>query len=157
MLIGNMYPPNGNPWPGPKFDISSPGWTGSEHAQALLDSGCRRSSSATSTSFRPTWTFTSPNAGPRTRFFAPEARAKYRELVGQGWTDAIRKLHPEERIYTFWHYWRNSFERDAGIRIDHALLSPEPCYEAQGGGRRPHAARLGEDKRPCPDMGRGRG
>ena len=35
-----------------------------------------------------------------------------------------RKLHPDERIYTFWHYWRNSFARDAGIRIDHALLSP---------------------------------
>ena len=53
-----------------------------------------------------------------------EARRKFRELVGQGWTDAIRTVHPGERIYTFWHYWRNSFERDAGIRIDHALLSP---------------------------------
>ena len=42
----------------------------------------------------------------------------------QGWTDAIRHLYPDERIYTFWHYWRSSFERDAGIRIDHALLSP---------------------------------
>ena len=56
--------------------------------------------------------------------FAPEAREKYRALVGQGWTDALRTKHPGERIYTFWHYWRNSFERDAGIRIDHALLSP---------------------------------
>jgi exodeoxyribonuclease-3 len=44
--------------------------------------------------------------------------------VDQGWTDALRSLHPDERIYTFWHYWRNSFERDAGIRIDHFLLSP---------------------------------
>jgi len=38
--------------------------------------------------------------------------------------DADRHLHPDERLYTFWHYWRNSFERDAGIRIDHALPSP---------------------------------
>ena len=56
--------------------------------------------------------------------FAPEAKAKFAELVAQGWTDAIRHLHPDERIYTFWPYWRQSFERDAGIRIDHALLSP---------------------------------
>ena len=91
------------------------------------------------------------------RLFAPEAREKYRELVAQGWTDALRKLHPDERIYTFWHYWRNSFERDAGIRIDHALLSPDVGEEAEGGGRRPHPARLGEDQRPCADVGRGRG
>ena len=44
--------------------------------------------------------------------------------MAQGWTDAIRHVFPDRRIYTFWHYWRNSFERDAGIRIDHALLSP---------------------------------
>ena len=56
--------------------------------------------------------------------FAPEAREKFRELVAQGWTDALRTLHPDEPMFTFWHYWRNSFQRDAGIRIDHALLSP---------------------------------
>ena len=50
--------------------------------------------------------------------------AAYADLVAQGWTDAIRHLHPGERIYTFWKYWRNSFERDAGLRVDHALLSP---------------------------------
>ena len=44
--------------------------------------------------------------------------------MGQGWSDAIRQILGDERVYTFWHYWRNSFERDAGIRIDHALLSP---------------------------------
>ena len=65
-----------------------------------------------------------PERWAKDALFAPEAREKYRELVAQGWTDAIRALHPDERIYTFWHYWRNSFARDAGIRIDHALLSP---------------------------------
>ncbi|MFB2607579.1 exodeoxyribonuclease III, partial [Rhizobium phaseoli] len=56
--------------------------------------------------------------------FRPEVRNAYAQLVAQGWTDAVRHLHPGERIYTFWKYWRNSFERDAGLRIDHLLLSP---------------------------------
>ena len=55
--------------------------------------------------------------------FQPEPRAQYRRLLKQGWTDALRKLHPDERIFTFWDYWRNSFARDAGIRIDHLLLN----------------------------------
>ena len=56
--------------------------------------------------------------------FRPEVRAAYRELVAQGWTDALRALHPEERIYTFWDYFRNAWRRNAGLRIDHLLLSP---------------------------------
>ena len=56
--------------------------------------------------------------------FRPEVRDAYRRLVAQGWTDAVRKLHPGERIYTFWDYWRNAFARNAGLRIDHLLLSP---------------------------------
>ena len=65
-----------------------------------------------------------PERWTKDALYAPEARAKFAGLVAQGWTDAIRHLHSDERIYSFWHYWRNSFERDAGIRIDHALLSP---------------------------------
>ena len=57
--------------------------------------------------------------------FAPEVRAAWFRLVDQGWTDAIRKLHPDEKTYTFWKYWRGAFERDAGLRIDHFLLSPK--------------------------------
>ena len=56
--------------------------------------------------------------------FRPEVREAYRPLVAQGWTDALRQLHPGERIYTFWKYFRNAFARDAGLRIDHLLLSP---------------------------------
>jgi exodeoxyribonuclease-3 len=56
--------------------------------------------------------------------FAPEARAAYSRLLAQGWTDALRTLHPDERIYTFWDYFRNAFGRNAGLRIDHMLLSP---------------------------------
>ena len=55
--------------------------------------------------------------------FRPEVRAAYRHLVEQEWTDALREQHPGERIYTFWKYYRNAFGRDAGLRIDHLLLS----------------------------------
>jgi exodeoxyribonuclease-3 len=54
----------------------------------------------------------------------PESRDAYARLLGQGWTDAIRHLHPHETIYTFWDYWRNAWARNAGLRIDHLLLSP---------------------------------
>ena len=57
--------------------------------------------------------------------FRVEVRDAYRNLIEQGWTDALRELHPGERIYTFWDYFRNSFARDAGLRIDHFLLSPK--------------------------------
>jgi exodeoxyribonuclease-3 len=56
--------------------------------------------------------------------FRPEVRTAFRELVAQGWTDAIRTLHPDERIYTFWDYFRNAWGRNAGLRLDHLLLSP---------------------------------
>jgi exodeoxyribonuclease-3 len=54
----------------------------------------------------------------------PEVHEAYRRLVGQGWTDALRTPHLGERIYTFWKYFRNTFARDAGLRIGHFLLSP---------------------------------
>jgi exodeoxyribonuclease-3 len=56
--------------------------------------------------------------------FRIEVRDAYKNLVDQGWTDALRKLHPKEKIYTFWDYFRNAYGRDAGLRIDHFLLSP---------------------------------
>jgi len=55
--------------------------------------------------------------------FRPEVRAAFKTLVSQGWTDAIRKLYPDEVIYTFWDYFRNAYGRNAGLRIDHFLLS----------------------------------
>jgi exodeoxyribonuclease-3 len=69
--------------------------------------------------------------------FRPESRAAYQHLVEQGWTDSVRKLHPKERIYTFWDYFRNAFARDAGLRIDHLLLNPALA---------PHLERAGVDR-----------
>jgi exodeoxyribonuclease-3 len=66
--------------------------------------------------------------------FLPETREAYRRLLAQGWTDALRHLHPDEVIYTFWDYMRGAFSRNAGLRIDHLLLSPElaPRLKAAG-------------------------
>jgi exodeoxyribonuclease-3 len=64
----------------------------------------------------------------------PESRAAFRRLAAQGWTDAIRRKHPRERIYTFWDYWRSAFARDAGIRIDHLLLNPAAAKRLEDAG-----------------------
>jgi exodeoxyribonuclease-3 len=56
--------------------------------------------------------------------FRPEVRRAFHRLIEQGWADALRTLYPTERIYTFWDYFRNAWARDAGLRIDHLLLSP---------------------------------
>src|SRR5207248_580965 len=64
----------------------------------------------------------------------PESRAAFVRLLKQGWTDAVRDLHPDERIYTFWDYMRNRWPRNAGLRLDHILLSPDlaACLKASG-------------------------
>ena len=125
ILIGNMYAPNGNPWPGPKFEYKL-AWMDAlyAHAQDLLDSGAPALLIGDFNVIPTEEDVYKPERWLKDALFAPGPREKYRKLVAQGWTDAIRHLFPDERIYTFWHYWRNSFERDAGIRIDHALLSP---------------------------------
>jgi len=66
--------------------------------------------------------------------FFPESRAAYQKLLWQGWTDAIRELHPDEAIYTFWDYFRNAFARNAGIRIDHFLLNARAANMLGTGG-----------------------
>ena len=56
----------------------------------------------------------------------PETRAAWRRILHQGWTDALRMLHPkDDRLYTFWDYTAGCWQRDAGFRIDHLLLSPQ--------------------------------
>ena len=126
ILIGNLYAPNGNPWPGPKFDYKL-AWLDrlAAHAKDVLDSKAPALLIGDYNVIPTDEDVYKPERWKKDALFAPEAKEKFAALVGQGWTDAIRDLHPDERIYTFWPYWRQSFERDAGIRIDHALLSPD--------------------------------
>lgn len=125
ILIGCLYLPNGNPAPGPKLDYKL-GWFKrlNDHAKKLL---------ALDTPVLITGDFNvmpteldvyKPERWLDDALFLPEVRAAFKKLVDQGWTDAIRKLYPDEKIYTFWDYFRNAYGRDAGLRIDHFLLSP---------------------------------
>jgi len=124
IIVGNMYAPNGNPWPGPKFDYKL-AWLDAlhAHAQALLDSNAPVILLGDYNVIPTEQDVYKPERWAKDALFSPQAREKYAALVAQGWTDALRHLHPDERIYTFWPYWRNAFQRDAGIRIDHALIS----------------------------------
>lgn len=152
LLIGNLYLPNGNPWPGPKFDYKL-AWMDRLHAHArhLLDSGLPAMLIGDFNVIPTERDVYKPERWARDALFSPQARARFAELVAEGWTDSIRHLHPDERIYTFWHYWRNSFQRDAGIRIDHLLISPAlaPRLEAAGVERAPRGWEKTSDHAPA--------
>jgi exodeoxyribonuclease-3 len=124
-LIGCIYLPNGNPQPGPKFDYKL-AWFRRLHAHArkLLRENVPIVL-AGDYNVAPTGIdIYSTNSWNDDALVQPESRAAYARLVGQGWTDALRALHPDQRIYTFWHYLRQRWQRNAGLRLDHLLLSP---------------------------------
>jgi exodeoxyribonuclease-3 len=125
MIVGCLYLPNGNPAPGPKFDYKLRWFDRlAEHASSLLATG-EPVVLAGDYNVMPTdLDVYAPERWVDDALFRPEVRDAYRRLVKQGWTDALRARHPGERIYTFWKYFRNAFARDAGLRIDHFLLSP---------------------------------
>jgi exodeoxyribonuclease-3 len=151
LLIGNLYLPNGNPWPGPKFDYKLK-WMDRlhEHAQGLLDSNVPALLIGDFNVIPTDQDVYKPERWAKDALASPEAKSKFAELVEQGWTDAVRTLHPDERIYTFWHYWRDAFARNSGIRIDHALLSPSlaPSLKAAGVDRTPRGWEKSSDHAP---------
>jgi exodeoxyribonuclease-3 len=126
VLVAGLYLPNGNPRPGPKFDYKL-AWFDRLHAHAaeLLASKAPVVLAGDFNVMPTELDVYKPERWLDDALYAPQVREAYAALVAQGWTDALRKLHPNERIYTFWKYWRGSFERDAGLRIDHLLLSPK--------------------------------
>ena len=130
-----LYLPNGNPAPGPKFDYKLRWFERFiVRAEELLASG------------KPVVLAGDYNVIPTERdvykperwvddaLFRVETRAAFDRLVAQGWTDALRTLHPQETIYTYWDYFRNAFQRNAGLRIDHFLLSPPLVPRLRAGG-----------------------
>jgi exodeoxyribonuclease-3 len=135
VLVGCLYLPNGNPAPGPKFDYKLAWFRRlAAHAADLLASG-QPVVLAGDYNVMPTeLDVYKPERWVDDALFRPEVRAAFHALVAQGWTDALRALHPGERIYTFWDYFRNAYGRDAGLRIDHLLLSPalRPRLRAAG-------------------------
>ena len=125
VLIGCLYLPNGNPAPGPKFDYKLC-WFSRLHAYAgeLLALGIPVALVGDFNVMPTDLDVYAPERWRDDALFRPEVRKAYRDLLDQGWTDAIRHLEPDRRIYTFWKYFRNAFARDAGLRIDHFLLAP---------------------------------
>jgi exodeoxyribonuclease-3 len=125
ILIGALYLPNGNPRPGPKFDYKLR-WFDRliDHAAALLGSGLPVMLIGDFNVMPTELDVYKPERWLKDALFAPEVRDAFFRLTGQGWTDALRTTHQGEVIYTFWDYFRNAYARDAGLRIDHILLSP---------------------------------
>jgi exodeoxyribonuclease-3 len=133
LTVGCIYLPNGNPAPGPRFDYKLAWFKRLDrYASKLIASG------------QPTILCGDYNAVPTEldaykperwvgdAVFFPETRQAYRHLTGQGWTDALRRMHPDEAIYTYWDYFRNAFGRNAGLRMDHLLLSPTVAKRLRG-------------------------
>ena len=124
ILIGGLYLPNGNPKPGPKFDYKLR-WFDRliDHAAELLGSGAPVMLAGDFNVMPTDLDVYKPERWLDDALFAPEVKTAFFRLLEQGWTDALRTLHPGEVIYTFWDYFRNAYDRNAGLRIDHLLLS----------------------------------
>lgn len=124
VIVASIYLPNGNPWPGPKFDYKL-AWFArlAAHAAYLWGEGVPvilagdYNVVATDADIYPSTSYS------RNALLQPETRAAYRRLLDQGWTDALRALHPNAPMFTFWDYKRERWARDAGLRLDHLLLS----------------------------------
>ena len=135
VIIGCLYLPNGNPAPGPKFDYKLR-WFDRliDHAGELIASGLPVILAGDYNVMPTELDVYKPERWVDDALFRPEVRAAFQQLLAQGWTDAVRRLHPGETIYTFWDYFRNAYARNAGLRLDHFLLSPSLTERLLGAG-----------------------
>lgn len=135
ILIGCLYAPNGNPQPGPKFDYKL-AWL----ERLIRHAATLRKANVPAVligdyNIVPTERDIYPSKSyDKNALVQPQSRAAFARLIKQGWTDALRTLHPDERIYTFWDYMRNRWPRDAGLRLDHILLSPDLAARLKAAG-----------------------
>lgn len=121
-----IYLPNGNPAPGPKFDYKM-NWLERllKRMQELIELNIPVVITGDFNIIPSENDVYKPERWTKDALFRPEVRAIFQKMEKQGWTDALRKLYPNETIYTFWDYFRFAFKRDAGLRIDHFMLSPQ--------------------------------
>lgn len=126
VVVACLYAPNGNPQPGPKFDYKL-AWMKrlATHAKALYASGAPVVLAGDFNVVPSPADIYATTSYDDDALVQPASRAAYQVLLDQGWTDAIRFLHPGETIYTYWDYMRKRWERNAGLRIDHLLLNAE--------------------------------
>jgi exodeoxyribonuclease-3 len=135
LLIGCLYAPNGNPAPSEKFAFKLSWYERLiAHAAELLSTGAPIVLAGDFNVMPTELDVYKPERWINDALFRIEVREAFRRLAAQGWTDALRTLHPGERIYTFWDYFRNAYARDAGLRIDHLLLSPSAAARLKAAG-----------------------
>ena len=126
LVVGCLYLPNGNPYPGPKFEYKLSWFKRlTAHAKKLAAADVATALIGDFNVMPAEIDVYKPERWVNDALFRTEVREAFQGLLKQGWIDAIRKLHPEETIYTFWDYFRNAYARNAGLRIDHFLLSPK--------------------------------
>jgi exodeoxyribonuclease III len=124
VIVGCLYLPNGNPQPGPKFDYKLKWFSRLiDYAARLWESGLPVVLAGDYNVVPTDFDIYNPKSWRKDALLQPESREAYRRLLDQGWVDAIRHKHPEAPIYTFWDYFRNHWQRNSGLRIDHLLLS----------------------------------
>ena len=125
LLIGCLYAPNGNPQPGPKFQYKL-AWLKrlKRHAAKLIRENVPAVLAGDYNVVPTPFDIYASKSWAKDALVHPASRSAFKQIVDQGWTDAIRALHPDEPMYTFWHYLRQRWERDAGLRLDHLLVAP---------------------------------
>jgi len=125
VVVAALYLPNGNPHPGPKFDYKLR-WMQRliRHARTLVDLPHPVLLLGDFNVIPDDEDVYDPASWRRDALMQPEVRDAFQRLLAQGWTDALRAVHGDQRIYTFWDYFRQHAERDRGLRIDHLLLNP---------------------------------
>lgn len=134
IIVGCCYMPNGNPQPGPKFDAKLAWFERfSAHAAQLLAAGHATVLAGDYNVVPTDADIYATRSLKDNALLQPEPRAAYQALLEAGWTDALQRQSPGTALYTYWSYMRNSWSRNAGLRIDHFLLSPKVA-------RRMHAA-----------------
>ncbi|MFN4162405.1 MAG: exodeoxyribonuclease III [Stenotrophomonas sp.] len=135
VVVAGIYLPNGNPQPGPKFDYKLR-WMERliKHASTLVALPHPVAILGDFNVIPTDDDVYDPKSWRRDALIQPESRAAFERLLAQGWTDALRHCHPDERIYTFWDYFRQHAERDRGLRIDHVLLNAGLAAHLQDAG-----------------------
>ena len=125
VVIASLYLPNGNPQPGPKFDYKLRWFERLIlHAQSLCASPEPVLLAGDFNVVPTDADIYDPKSWRNDALLQPATRDAFQRLLAQGWTDAVRARHPDEAIYTFWDYFRNRWQRNSGLRIDHLLLNP---------------------------------
>ncbi len=151
VVIGCIYLPNGNPAPGPKLDYKLRWYERLKARAAELIEYETPAILVGDYNVMPTELDTyKPEKYKNDALFLPEVREAFHHLVEQGWIDGIRKLYPDEPIYTFYDYFRNAYGRDAGLRIDHFLLSPHLDKKLLSGGVDKHVRGWEKTSDHCP-------